>query len=223
MGWAEGQAWLPVRYLRSELRQATQGLVIPGREGGTGLCGQPGRTGKGSELGRHRQRQPREDPGDEHQTGKRPEKRPAARATAIYQMPSTCQHEAGHVGAIPHAVFAEEGTKAQVPLPSGEPRRCSRPPCGCSPGGHGVQGEETLVILASLGAWPTSRQGPRGLVSALLRVEEGELQWQGQRPHGRAKWLLFHPQLPGRPRAPSGRKCPRVGEGLGPRVIQRQT
>lgn len=111
---------------------------------------------------------------------------------------SHCQVES-HVGA--HA------------LPAAAPRA----------GGHGVQGEETLVILASLGAWPTSRQGPRGLVSALLRVEEGELQWQGQRPHGRAKWLLFHPRLPGRPRAPSGRRCPRAGEGLGPRVIQRRT
>lgn len=39
-------------------KQTTQGIGNPRLGGGTGLCGQPGCTLKGSELGRHRQRHP---------------------------------------------------------------------------------------------------------------------------------------------------------------------
>ena len=47
------------------------------------------------------------------------------RATAIYQVPSTCQHEAGHVWSTPHAIFAKEETEAQVLLGSRGLSRCS--------------------------------------------------------------------------------------------------
>lgn len=168
-----------------------------------------------------------EDPGDEHRAGRRPEKE---RATAIYQMSST--HLGMGLGMCEQHLTRSWPKRKRRLRSHGEVESqvgARSPSCGCSQDRNRTRGKETLALLAPLGAWPRSRQGPKVMVGSLLRVEERELSWTGaprpqgpkQRPSGRA-WLLFQPRLAGRPLAPLGRRCTPVSEGLGSTMTQRQ-